>query len=273
MFGAKLNFESRFFVDLNGNVLDDLGVYEMSGVDVVSMSYNNQYSIQKILGKPRGVTMPNGPISQTLTIGRNLIYDDLLLTFTGDRSIAGHLYYNDSYYGFNKGYLRSYSVNCAVGSVPRVQTDFQIFDYLTGSDPSYNIQNLEDHPIIDIPSQGSIQISCDNTETNRVVGFDYNISINRKAHYAACGHDVEIESIPPLEYSANVTIDVDDAFLDGAKSFFEERENKTVSLSINGRNGNQIQSVNIPNASLVSEKIDATAEGELKMTLTYIGHG
>lgn len=271
MLGGKLNFDSRFFVDLDESKID-IGLYELSGVDFVSMSYSNNASVEKILGKTRGVTMPKGPTQQTLSVGRNLIYEDPILGFTGDKSISAHLNYGDEYYGFSEGYLTSYSLNCAVGSVPRITSNFQIYDYLTGSSPNYLGEQFEDHPIIDIPSQGSIKINCDNSETNRVVGFDYSIKINRKPHYSIGSYEADVEFIPPIEYSANVTIDIDDAFLKGAKNFLEDRENKSVSISVEGRGGEFIQSVTIPNASLVSEKIEASAESELKLVLTYIGH-
>jgi hypothetical protein len=256
MLGGKLNFDSRFFVDLDESKID-IGLYELSGVDFVSMSYSNNASVEKILGKTRGVTMPKGPTQQTLSVGRNLIYEDPILGFTGDKSISAHLNYGDEYYGFSKGYLTSYSLNCAVGSVPRITSNFQIYDYLTGSSPNYLGEQFEDHPIIDIPS---------------VVGFDYSIKINRKPHYSIGSYEADVEFIPPIEYSANVTIDIDDAFLKGAKNFLEDRENKSVSISVEGRGGEFIQSVTIPNASLVSEKIEASAESELKLVLTYIGH-
>ena len=41
---------------------------------------------------------------------------------------------------------------------------------------------------------------------------------------------------------------------------------------INGRNGDSLQSLTIPKASLVGEQLNSSADGALKLTLNYIGH-
>ena len=82
----------------------------------------------------------------------------------------------------------------------------------------------------------------------------------------------EIVSFPILEYASSVQIDVDDAFLQSGLSFLRNRENKSVSFTINGRTGSLIQSLTIPNASLVGESLSSSADGGIKLTLNYIGH-
>ena len=43
-------------------------------------------------------------------------------------------------------------------------------------------------------------------------------------------------------------------------------------FTINGRDGDSLQSLTVPKASLVGEQLNASADGALKLTLNYIGH-
>jgi hypothetical protein len=133
---------------------------------------------------------------------------------------------------------------------------------------------VKKHPIIDPPSQGSISITCDNFETNRVTSFNYSLNVNRKLLYSV-GEILpcSVELIKPISFTANATIDVDNAFLENSHNFLKERENKNVSINIKGRDGNEIQSVNIPNASIVNEILRISSEGDLKLDINYVGHG
>jgi len=116
--------------------------------------------------------------------------------------------------------------------------------------------------------------TCDNSSTNRVLGFDYSLSIKKIPYYTIGSETpVEVKHINPIEYTAAVQIDVDDIFLASGFSFFEEgRSDKNVSFSVQGRNGTTLQTLTVPNASLVSEQLNASADGSVRLTLNYIGH-
>lgn len=260
MFDAKLNHESRFFSD----------GYELSGIENVTLSYKNPASVSKFMGTTDGFVTLNGPTNQQVSFSRFLTYNDPVLSYTGDDPISGSIYYNDEHYGFESGYLLDYSLNCAVGSVPRVSTNFQIADELQ----SGKSQGMDDevHPQIDIPTQGSISIQSDNASTNRVVGFDYSIKCNRKAYLGVGDKNIiKVESVYPIEYSATVQIDVDDAFMEYSNSFLDKTGERNISINIDGRNGSQIQNLQIPNASLVGESLTSSSNGSLKLRLEYIG--
>lgn len=263
MFDAKFNYQSRFFA----------GDYEVSGIESINLSYSDSSSILYPLGTRRGFNSVNIQPSQTLSINRNLIYEDYLLNYTGEGPIDGSIYYNDVHYGFREGYLSSYTLNCAVGAVPRTSANLFILDEMqTGIDASEGFK-VDVHPVIDIPSQGSISISCENSSTNRVVGFNYGISIKRKPFFGICDtKHKDVRIVPPIEYSCSVQIEVDDAFLQNSWDFLDQRENKSVNFDIKGRGGNNLQSVTIPNASLIGETLNVSADGVLGLSLTYRGH-
>ena len=260
MFGGKLNHEAQFFVD----------GYELSGIESIDITTQNSNSIGKPLGSSKGVLFSNGPVQQKLAVSRYLIYDDPIFNYTGDSSISGSIEYEGSSYGFNSGYLSSYSVNCAVGAIPKVNANFDVYDEMRSG---VSASGSAVHPDIYIPSQGSISVTCDNSTTNRVVGFDYAVNSQRAVYYTLGQKEASsVVFIPPLEYSASVQIQVDDAFLSSGFNFIDSREDKTVSFTINGRNGSAIQTLTIPKASIVAEQLRSSADGSMELTINYIGH-
>ena len=261
MFGQLSNWENRFSINDQ----------EILGIDSLDLSYSNPFNNSKILGRESSFTTINGPTSAQLSISRNLIYVDPILGYISPTRINGKIKYNDKAYGFSNGYLTEYMVNCAVGSIPKVSSNFVIFDEIKSQElPSYT----EPSPQIYIPNQGSISLSCDNSTTNRVVGFDYAIKIPRKPIYGIGSKDpIEVVTFNNIEYSASVQIDVDDAFLQNSFSFLSARQNKTVSFSIKDKTMLvEISYLTIPNASLVGESLSSSADGGVKLTLNYIGH-
>jgi hypothetical protein len=262
MFGQINNYENKLFV--SGQ--------EILGVESVEISYSNSANVSKFLGFSKGLTTVNGSPQQTVSIGRNLIYQDPLINYTGSNAISGSLNYNSNNYGFKSGFLNEYMVNCAVGAVPKVSTNITVYDELkTGIN---NASGSVSAPNIYIPNQGSISLTCDNSSTNRVVGFDYSIKTSRKPVYAiGSKFPTEVALVGPIEFAASVQVDVDDAFLSSGMAFLSSRQNKTVTFTIKSRDNSLVlQQLSIPNASLVGESLSSNADGGVKITLNYIGH-
>jgi len=263
MFGSKLNYESRFYLDGR----------ELSGINSIDVGYQNAADTTNLLGYQKGVTTIGGPTSQKVSLSRNLLFNDPFLPYTGaNHIVTGSFNYdNNASYGFESGYLTSYSVNCAVGSVPKVNTSLVVYDELrSGVNASGGGAQT-----IYIPSQGSITATCDNTTTNRVIGFDYSLEVGRKPCYTIGSETpVEVKYIPPIKYTASVQLEVDDVFLESGYSFLTAgKEEKTVSFSIKSRDQTvTMQSLTIPKASLVSEQLSASADGSVRLTLNYVGH-
>ncbi|MEY4331844.1 MAG: hypothetical protein RLZZ196_582 [Bacteroidota bacterium] len=260
MFGSTSNYENKFFIDNK----------QIVGIESIDINYSNSASVSKILGTKNGLTTITSTPQQKISITRNLIYSDDILSYTGATNIVGGIEYDSKSYRFNSGYLDEYMVSCAVGAIPKVTTNITIYDEMKSGEvfvPSNS------SPTILIPNQGSISVSCDNSTTNRVVGFDYAVKSFRKPIYTiGSSLPSEIVSLPILEYASSIQIDVDDAFLQSGLSFLKNRENKSVSFTINGRNGSLVQSLTIPNASLIGESLSSSADGGIKLTLNYIGH-
>ena len=199
------------------------------------------------------------------------------------QSISGSLNYEGASYGFQSGYVTSASVNCAVGAMPQTNYSIVVYDELrSGANASGNITSA-----IDIPSQGSISINCDNVSSNRVLGFDYSAQSNYKPYYTIGSETpsevkyirseerrVGVKYIGPTTYNATVQLEVDDVMPQSGYTFLTSGKNgkDTVSLSVNGKNGTTLQNYTIPSAVLVSEQLSATADGSIRLTLNYVGH-
>ena len=266
MFGSKLNYDSHFFIDGE----------EISGVDSVDISYSNSANVSKPLGYHAGVTTVGGPTQQTVSVSRYLISNTPLESVSQGQNFSGSLNYEGAAYGFKSGYMTSMSVNCAVGAIPRSNYSLVVYDELrSGANASGNATSA-----IDIPSQGSISITCDNITSNRVIGFDYNASFNYKPYYTiGSEHPADVKYISPSPYNASVQLEIDDVMPKSGYTFLTEDKNNDspignsrVTLSVKGRDGATIQTYSIPSPSLVSEQLSSTADGSLRLTLNYVGH-
>ena len=268
MYDTTLNYDCHFFISGADGTPSPR---ELSGVESLDIGYSNSSNVLAPLGTTRGLTAVGGATSQTVSFSRNLIYEDPILAFTGaSEAMAGSFNYsNNSSYGFNNGYLSSYSVNCAVGAIPKVNTSFVVYDEMKSGVNASGTANTN----IYIPSQGSITATCDNSSSNRVIGFDYSLTMNKKPYYTIGSETpTEVKHIDPIQYSASVQMEVDDIFLQSGFDFLNARENKSVSFSIKGRAGNTLQNLTIPNASLVSEQLTSSSDGAVRLTLNYVGH-
>ena len=268
MFGSKLNYEAHFFIPVRWSP----DSAELSGITSIEIGYNNAANTTNLLGYQKGVTTIGGPTSQTVSLSRNLLFNDPLLDYTGaNHIVTGSFNYdNNESYGFKSGYLTSYSVNCAVGSIPKINSSLVVYDEMRSGINASGAGTFS----IYVPSQGSITATCDNTTTNRVIGFDYSLEVGRKPYYTIGSETpVEVKYIPPIKYTASVQLEVDDVFLESGYSFLTTgKEEKTVSFAIDGRDGTSLQTLTIPKASLVGEQLSASADGSVRLTLNYVGH-
>jgi hypothetical protein len=261
MFGTRLNYDCDFFV--SGQ--------RLSGIQNLDIAYSNSAVVTKPLGYVEGTTTIAGPTQQSVSLNRYFIYDDPIYNYTGDTNMSGSIEYGGISYGFQSGYLTSYSVNAAVGTVPQVNANIVVYDEMrSGYSASGNVA----HPTIDVPTQGSMSITSDWTNSNRVIGMDYSVSSNRKPYYSVGSEaPIGVAFLPPLEITASVQYDVDEAFMASGYSFLGDgKENKTAILQINGRDGTNLATLSVPNASLVGETLTASSQGNLILTQEYVGH-
>jgi hypothetical protein len=264
MFDLLNNYENKVFI--SGQ--------ELLGVENVDVSYSHSPSITRFLGHSIGNTMVASDAQRQVSFSRYLIYNDPIYSLIVDSPnspTSGSINYNGQAYGFNSGFLTEYSVNCAVGTIPSVNAALSVYGAMQSG---INHSGSVAAPTIYIPNQGSIILTCDNSTTNRVVGFDYSIKINREPIYTIGSvSPFAVITDPVIEYRASVQIDVDDAFLQNSTGFLLGKQNKIVTFNIKSKDNAQVlQQVLIPNASLIGETLASSADGGVKLTLNYVGH-
>lgn len=270
MFGAKLNQDVKLYIG-NGNGTTASG---LSGVDNVDISNVHPTNLTKTLGYNIGLTTINGPPQQELSFSRYLIYEDPMLQYTGSTHFIGELEIgaeDEGRINFKSGYLTNYSVNCAVGNVPRVSVRAVIYDPLTTGVQLDAYSSA--HQTIEIPNQGSMSLTAKGVSLNRVNSFNYSVTCNRKPYYSV-GSTVpsKVNLLYPLEYAATVELDLDAGNITSGNHLFKNLHNKSVDFTINGRTNNWTRTFSIPNASLVDERVNSSADGIVNLTLSYVGH-
>ncbi len=244
--------------------------YQLSGIDSVSVSYSVPLENALTLGSMFGYNL-NNPFQAEVSINRTCLYNDPLLSLTGDSPISGSFKYNGLSYGFTSGYLNRYSINCAIGELPSIACSITVYGELK---PTLEVLPSQSHPSIFIPSPRSISVSGDNTSTNRVRGFSYELQINRQANFSIDSYQSvdEVVFLPPINISASLEFDAVNFTPENYEFFISSREKKTFNININDRaSNNNILNLNIPNIELASQSLDSSAENKLSITNNYIG--
>ncbi len=272
MTNAILDHES--FVLLDG--------FHLTGVNSVSISSRNNSSVASPIGTDRGLTTPSGPIDQSMSLSRILICQDPIYDILGkDKTVVGQIHdeKNNYYYGFESGYIRSYSIDCAVGALPKVNTSLGILDEITSGVNRKKNGDIrrgprkKNHPILDSSSQQTISIASEDFEDNKVIGFNYSVTIDHKVYYGIGSvNPYAIEQKRPIKYTASVQLELGQTYKGQTFDFLNSRENRDVSINIEGKNGTELNQLTIPKASLVGRDLSQSVNGTMTMSLSYVGH-
>lgn len=245
--------------------------YQLSGIDNVQVNHSSPLENNFTLGSDFGFNLMN-PFQAEISLDRSLLYQDPVLNFTGDVAFSGTFLYNGLNYSFTSGYLNRYSIDCSVGDIPRISCSIAIYGDLKPTDVQPVILT---HPTIYIPSPRSISVSGNDTSTNRVKSFNYELTINRQPIYSLdSARDVdEVVFVPPINISASMDLDVHGMTPENYKAFSNSINEYAFNISIYNRAEDmQILNLNIPNIQLVGQNLTSTSENSLTITNNYVGY-
>jgi hypothetical protein len=193
------------------------------------------------------------------------------LNFTGDSSFSGNFSYGGKSYSFESGYLTSYSVSCGVGDVPQVTARVSVW---CGLNSGASVLTGEVDDGLFIPSPRSITVSGMDFASNRVRSINYSIDISRQPIYSLEG-GIKAESvnfISPLNISASVDMEIGDSNMRNSYSYAENFASDNVNIIIKDRTlVNTVANFSIPNAQLLGETIQSSADGQPVKNLTFGG--
>lgn len=256
---------------LNADQLFFINGQKLSGVSSLSLGYTNPLENSPVLGDSSFGFLMNGPIEGVVEFSRALIYSDPLLNFTGDSSFSGNFSYGGRAYSFESGYLTNYSVSCGVGDVPQVNARVSVWCGLTSGN-SVPSSQVDDG--LFIPSPKSISVSGMDFSSNRVRSCNYSIDISRQPIYSLEGgrKAVSVNFIGPLNISASVEMEISASDMRDSYAYTENFSSDNVSIVIKDRSlTNTVASFSVPNAQLLGETIQTSADGQPVKSLTFGG--
>tara|TARA_A100001515_G_scaffold66997_1_gene53211 strand:+ start:3343 stop:4242 length:900 start_codon:yes stop_codon:yes gene_type:complete len=227
MKNAITNYENTFY--FNGSSL--------SGVISVDGSYSLDYSPINVIGKGFLKQVMSSVPSANMSVSRYLTSDDPILRTTGQRgrlatSFNAGLYYNDKYFAFTEGYLNSYGLSCAVGEIPTIQSEFEVYGDIG---PNFNPSGDRYAGSVFVPQVKNILLTTKNSTTNRITDFNIDYSIPKSAIYGLSSTNsqlpLEVHNEYPIEVTSSFTMEIDDY---QTKSIFDDLTTSSASeFSIN----------------------------------------
>ena len=252
--------------------------FQLSGVTSVDGSYSVTQSPVNVLGF--GYTTPTlgGPFVGNFSLERNMVSKDPLLTYTGESYLNGAIGYDSKNFGFTSGYLTSYSITCEVGRLPSISNNIAVFGEIGGDTKAWTqettIQNSSTHPAIQIPQQGTIEVTCDGSTSNRVRAFSYSVNSDRDPIYIVnSSQPVQVNLRYPLEVDAIVVMEIDDYESRQAKDYLTSHSNSNITISIKDPADNSvIESYSLESPELINESINTSVGSDTVVELSYKGY-
>lgn len=271
--------------------------YALSGIQDVNGSYGISEKSVKVAGVGFVDALIESPLEGNFSVNRKMVSNDPLLAvnevgkYTYDeQEISGAILYdNDTKgFGFTRGRVSRYSVNCSVGEIPDIQTDITVYGNL-GSGVSMDAAT-ETHPPIQYPDQSSIKVQISDFSIDAISDFSYSRTINLSPVYAIPKgtsvdwddgevaypnlEPVQVDTQYPIETDINLTIIADEYQIREIKDRIQAAPKSDIVIKICEalNHNNIINSFTGNNVRLISESLSSTIDGEMSISLTYKGY-
>lgn len=206
MNGAITNYENTFY--LNGVAL--------SGISSVDGSYSLDYVPINVLGKGYVKQVLASVPKANIGVTRYLVNNDPVFNLTGNggdnlaQSISGGLYYKTKYFSFKNAYLNSFSLSCAVGDVPQLTSNFDIYGDIG---PLSNPTGNANAGAVFVPQVKDITVSGRDFNTNRVTDFNIAFDCPKIPIYGLVSgsgeYPIEVHNVLPIEVTTSFNMEVD----------------------------------------------------------------
>lgn len=261
--------------------------HRLLGVQNIDGSYGVSEKAINVAGVGFIESLPNAPLQGNFSINRKMVSEDPLYLYRKQELNGAILYEeNSKSFGFSNARINRYSVTCAIGEIPDLQTDLTVFGNL-GSGVSLSNAD-QDQKLISFPDQSSIKLSVSDISTDAVVDFSYSQSINWKPIYSLpknvsqkweSGSTIDDLPLEPVQVDIQYPIETDITVTIVAETYeIEEMQNKlknlprsTVSIQICDAqdHANVINSFEASNARIVSESLSSNVDSEMSISLSY----
>ena len=199
---------------------------KLKGVTSVDGSYSHSVKPINVLGQGAVKTVFADVPQADFSISRNMAFADIFNPFTGVVSkLRGSLNYGNKVFGFENGYLSSYSYGVSYGDVPQTNIGIKVYGdigsgmYLSNSsNPQFvgidgtlnatgDYNDADDLPIY----PANISLTCRNSTTNRIKSFSFSTNIDYHVIYGMNSTlPLQVSIKYPIEVLVDFTIEVDD---------------------------------------------------------------
>jgi hypothetical protein len=271
--------------------------YKLLGVQSVDGNYGISEKPVRVAGVGFIDATIDSPLQGNFSINRKMVSTDPLLSTNSfgqyildEQEIEGVILYdnNTKGFGFTKGRISRYSVNCSVGEIPDIQVDITVYGSL-GKDVAANAAT-KTHPPVRYPDQSSMRVTVSDFTIDAISDFSYSRAINTQPIYALPKGNVDdwntgeastknldpiqIDTQYPIETDINFTIIADSYEIREIKDRIQAAPKSDVSIEIFDAQAPTeiINSFVGKNVRLISESVNSSTEQEMSISLTYKGY-
>jgi hypothetical protein len=267
---------------------------EIPGVQNVRGDYTLSAPTLKYIGLRNAEFSLDGPQVGNFGVSTLLISQDFFLKYTGQSGFNGYVLKskptlhmigenNVDNFSFNSGYLTSYSSRCSVGEIPQIDVNFNVLgnigrlSSMESNDINNDLNNISQKNSnipLKIISPGSITLSLDEINTNRILNYDLSININRNSIYSLGDKKpIKVEINYPIEVNLNFQMEIDRYNVRNLHDFPFNREPKIISININDFNTDEnILNYSFNNMLLISEVYNSNVNNNVIVNLSYKGY-
>jgi len=252
---------------------------QVHGVQEIQAGYQMPVQHTKYLGMNSSFYTPEGAKTASLSVTSLLTTTNDFISCTGENGNYGFITKKQNpssnvIFGFQSGYLTSYTCGAQIGEVPTVRANFEIYND-AGSIPTEGSFNKTDP--VSLANSNSIDIGINDFATNRVTSFNLNINCPRSpVYYLGFSAPFSVRTIYPLEVSCDFTL---------PKDSYSLQKLSDLSYNIKNNNGFYINTRDFNNNSVnfdfsnslcyfidFSEDLSVSVNSPVQLTVRYRGY-
>lgn len=252
---------------------------EVHGVQDIQASTQLPVQHVKFLGMNSSFYTPEGPKAANLSITSLLTTNNEFYNCTGDSGNFGFVTKKQNpssniLYGFQSGYMTSYTCGAQLGEIPTVRANFSIFNN-AGAISSYGNFNSTSTP--SLVNTNTIDIGIGDFNTNRVSSFNLNLNINRNvAYYVGSNVPFSVRTLYPIEVNCDFNIAQDNYTLQSLSNLsYNIKNNPTFYIKTKDFLGNSVDfdfSNSLCYFINFSEDYSASVNSPVGITVRYQGY-
>jgi hypothetical protein len=260
---------------------------ELFGVQSINLGYAVGGQNLAYLGMNNANFVPAGAQVGNVSLNRLMLDSDPLLNYTGENGFNGYILKNltngADNYSFTSGFVTQYGLKCAVGEIPQSNAGITVFGNMGKIATGESSQTLTDFANIsaatsgvffNLTSYGALTVSINDFNSNRLLGLDLSLKINRNPIYRLGSKAVKNVFINyPIEVDCSFEVDINDYDATTLDKYLNLPKVENLTLNLNHfTRGHTIQSFAFSNMELLGEERNVNIDGNVVSRLAYKGY-